>query len=254
MSAALRLQHVNHLLAALSTEELMRLNPCLELVLLPQGFCLHESEAIIPYVYFPTSAVVSLIYEMGDGAMVEVAMVGNDGVVGIAAFLEGESTLSRAIVQNPGYAYRLPVEDLKREFQRAGGLQKTLLRYTQAVLTEMAQALVCVRHHSLEQQFCRWLLLRFDRLPFNYLELSQESIANLLGVRRPAISEIAVKLRKAGLIRYERGRIALLDRQGMEKRACGCYLAIRAEQDRLFSKTADLRLDEQHALASINVI
>lgn len=153
MSAALRLQHVNHLLVALSTEELMRLTPCLELVLLPPGFCLHESEAIIPYVYFPTSAVVSLIYEMGDGAMVEVAMVGNDGVVGIAAFLEGESTLSRAIVQNPGYAYRLPVEDLKREFQRAGGLQKTLLRYTQAVLTEMAQALVCVRHHSLEQHF-----------------------------------------------------------------------------------------------------
>ncbi|MBT9522517.1 MAG: Crp/Fnr family transcriptional regulator [Dechloromonas sp.] len=252
MSSALRQHHINDLLVTLSPEEITRLSPSLELLLLPPGLCLYEPGTPIQYAYFPTSAVISLLYEMDDGAMVEIAMVGNDGVVGVAAVLDGESTLSRAVVQNPGYAYRLAGEHLKREFQRGGPLQKTLLRYTQALLTEMAQTLVCVHHHSLEQQLCRWLLMRFDRLPINYLELSQESIANLLGVRRAAISEIAVKLRKAGLIHYGRGRIALLDRPGMEKRACGCYFIIRTEQDRLLRKAKGLSLDEQPVVASID--
>lgn len=246
MSVALRPHHINHLLVTLSAEELARLTPCMELVLLPPGLCLNEPGTPIQCVYFPTSAVISLLYEMDDGAVVEIAMVGNDGVVGIAAFLEGESALSRAVVQNPGYAYRLTVECLKREFHRGGRMQKTLLRYTQALITEMAQTLVCVHHHSLEQQLCRWLLMRFDRLPFNYLELSQESIAILLGVRRAAISEIAVKLRKAGLIQYERGRVAVLNRQGMEMRACGCYFTIKAEQDRLLWKGNGQGLNVQH--------
>lgn len=253
MSAALRQHHINQLLVTLLAEELTRLTRCLELLLLPPGLCLYEPGTPIQYAYFPTSAVISLLYEMDDGAMVEIAMVGNDGMVGIAAVLDGESTLSRAVVQNPGYAYRLSVECLKREFHRAGLMQQTLLRYTQALITEMAQTLVCVHHHSLEQQLCRWLLMRFDRLPINYLELSQESIANLLGVRRPAISEIAVKLRKAGLIHYERGRIALVDRPGLEKRACGCYFIIRTEQDRLLRKAKGLSLDDQPVVASVDL-
>jgi CRP-like cAMP-binding protein len=252
MSAAIRQHHINHLLVTLSAEELARLTPFLELLLLPPGLCIYEPGTPIQYIYFPTSAVISLLYEMDDGAMVEIAMVGNDGVVGVAAFLEGESTLSRAVVQNPGYAYRLTVEHLKREFHRAGPMQKTLLRYTQALVTELAQTLVCVHHHSLEQQLCRWLLMRFDRLPFNYLELSQETMANLLGVHRPAISEIAVRLRKAGLIHYGRGRIAVLDRPGLEKRACGCYFIIKAEQDRLLRKAKGPRIDDLPVVASIS--
>lgn len=252
MSAAIRQHHVNHLLVTLSAEELRRLTPCLELILLPPGLCLYEPGTPIQHAYFPTSAVISLVHEMDDGAMVEIAMVGNDGVVGVASFLEGESTLSRAVVQNPGYAYRVTGEDLISEFRRAGPMQTTLLRYTQALMTEIAQTLVCVHHHSLEQQLCRWMLTRFDRLPFNYLELSQETIANLLGVRRPAISEIAVRLRKAGLIHYERGRIALLDRRGMEKRVCGCYFTIRAEQDRLLWKAKGVHFDEQPVVVSVD--
>lgn len=252
MSAAIRPQLINHLLLTLSAEELRRLTPHLQLILLPPGLCLYEPGTPIQYAYFPTSSIISLLYEMDDGATVEIAMVGNDGMVGITAFLEGERTLSRAIVQNPGYAYRLTAEHLKREFHRAGPMQITLLRYTQALLTEMAQTLVCIHHHSLEQQLCRWLLMRMDRLPFNYLELTQESIANLLGVHRPAISEIAVRLRKSGLIHYERGHIALLDRQGMEKRACRCYFTIRAEQDRLLWKAKSQDLDNRPVVASIH--
>lgn len=252
MSASIRQHHVNHLLITLSPEELRRLTPCLEWILLPPGICLYEPGTPIQYAYFPTSAVISLVHEMDDGAMVEIGMVGNDGVVGVTAFLEGESTLSRAVVQNPGYAYRLSGEVLKNEFRRAGPMQKTLLRYTQALMTEIAQTLVCVHHHSLEQQLCRWLLMRFDRLPFNYLELSQETIANLLGVRRAAISEIAVRLRQAGLIHNERGRIALLDREGLEKRVCGCYFTIRAEQDRLLWREKREHLDELPVFASLD--
>jgi len=251
MSAALRQHHINHLLVTLSAEELTRLTPFLELIVLPPGLCIYEPGTPIQYVYFPTSAVISLRYEMDDGAMVETAMVGNDGLIGAAAFLDGESTLSRAVVQNPGFAYRLTGERLKCEFHRAGPLQKILLRYTQALLTEMAQTLVCTHHHSLEQQLCRWLLMRFDRMPFNFLELSQESIANLLGARRAAISEIAVKLRKAGLIHYERGRIALLDRRGLEKQACGCYFAIKAERDRLLQKSKGTSLNDRDAVIPV---
>lgn len=252
MSAVLHQHHVNRLLVTLSSEESKRITPCLELIILPPGLCICEPGVPLRYTYFPTSAVISLLYELDDGAMVEIAMVGNDGMVGVGAFLDGESTLSRAIVQNPGYAYRLKVEDLKCEFRRAGQMQKILMHYILAIATEMAHSIVCLRHHSLEQQLCRWLLMRFDRLPFNYLELSQESMANLLGVRRAAISEIAVKLRKAGLIHYERGRIALLDRPGLEKRACGCYFTIRAEQDRLLRKAKGLSLGDQPAVASIH--
>lgn len=242
----------SHLLAALSTEELTRLSPCLELVKLPRGRCIYQPGTLIQNVYFPTSAVVSLLYEMDDGAMVETAVVGNEGMVGVALFLGGESTLSRAVVQSPGYAYRLKGECLKREFHRAGLMQKILMRYTQALLTEMAQTLVCLRHHSLKQQLCRWLLIRFERLHTNCLEMSQESIATLLGVRRAAISEIAVSLREAGLISYGRGRIALLNRKGLEKLACGCYFTIKAERDRLLRKAKGRSLDDQHAVISIH--
>lgn len=242
----------SHLLATLSTEELIRLAPCLESVKLTRGLCIYQPGSLIQNVYFPTSAVVSLLYEMDDGTMVETAVVGNEGMIGIALFLGGESTLSRAVVQSPGYAYRLKGECLKREFHRAGTLQRILMRYTQALLTEMAQTLVCLRHHSLPQQLCRWLLIRFDRLPTNCLEISQESIATLLGVRRAAISEIAVNLREAGLISYGRGRIALLNRQGLEKLTCGCYFIIKDERDRLLQNTKGLSLDDQHAALSIN--
>jgi CRP-like cAMP-binding protein len=233
MSAALCLYHMNRLLAELSEDELTRLTPCLELVTLPRGLCIYQPGTVIQYVYFPTSASVSLLYEMDDGAVVEIGVVGKEGMVGVALFLSGESTVSRAVVQSPGYAYRVKGECLKREFHRAGPMQKILLRYTQALLTEMAQSLVCLRLHSLKQQFCRWLLIRFERLNTNCLELSQESIAGLLGVRRAAISEIASKLRQAGLISYQRGRITLLDQQGLEKLSCGCNAAIKAEQERL---------------------
>jgi len=236
MPAALCHDHFNRLLVALSADEFKRLTPCLELVTLPRGLCIYQPETVVQYAYFPTSTVVSLLYEMDDGAMVETAVVGNEGMVGVALFLGGERTLSRAVVQSPGYAYRLKGECLKREFHRAGSMQKILMRYTQALLTEMSQTLVCVRHHSLKQQLCRWLLIRFDRLNTNRLDMSQESIASLLGVRRAAISEIASKLRGAGLISYERGRITLLDRQGLEQLSCGCSAAINAEQDRLLPK------------------
>lgn len=242
----------SHLLAALSPEEITRLSPWLELASLPRGLCIYQPGTLIQHVYFPTSAVVSLLYEMDDGAMVETAVVGNEGMVGIALFLGGESTLSRAVVQSPGYAYRLKGEYLKREFHYAGPMQKILMRYTQALLTEMSQTLVCLRHHSLKQQLCRWLLIRFDRLRTNRLEMSQESIATLLGVRRAAISEIAVNLRESGLIFYERGRIALLDRHALEMQVCGCYFAIKAERERLLPKANELTNDPKAVFPSHN--
>jgi len=224
---------MNKLLAELSEDELTRLTPCLELVMLPRGLCVYQPGTVIQYVYFPTSASLSLLYEMDDGAMVEIGMVGKEGMLGVALFLSGESTVSRAVVQSTGYAYRLKGECLKREFHRAGLMQKILLRYTQVLITEIAQTLVCVRHHPLKQRLCRWLLTRFDRSNTNRLELSQESIASLLGVRRAAISEIAGNLRQAGLISYERGRITLLDQPGLEKLSCGCNATIKAERERL---------------------
>lgn len=228
----------NQLLASLPADEFTRLAPDLELVPMSLGQSIYEPGTQIQHVFFPTTAIVSLHYEMDDGSLAEIAVVGKEGIVGIALFMGGETTLSRAVVQSAGEAYRLKGQLLKREFHRAGPLQRILMRYTQALLTEMAQTLVCIRHHSLDQQFCRWLLRRFDRLSANNLVMSQETIANILGVRRAAISELAVSLRKAGLIKYERGRIALLDRPGLEARACECYATIKGEFDRLLPTAA----------------
>jgi CRP-like cAMP-binding protein len=236
----------------MSAEELMRLRPWLELVNLPRGLCIYQPGTLIQQVYFPISAVVSLLYEMDDGTMIETAVVRNEGMVGVALFLGGGSTLSRAVVQSPGYAYRLQGEYLKREFHRAGPLQKVLMRYTQSLFTEMAQTLVCLRHHSLKQQLCRWLLIRFERLHANRLEMSQESIASLLGVRRAAISEIAINLRESGLISYGRSRIALLDRPALESLACGCYFTIKAERDRLLRNARGLDHNGQDDVISIH--
>lgn len=232
----------NQLLASLPADEFTRLAPDLELVPMSLGQSIYEPGTQIQHVFFPTTAIVSLHYEMDDGSLAEIAVVGKEGIVGIALFMGGETTLSRAVVQSAGEAYRLKGQLLKREFHRAGPLQRILMRYTQALLTEMAQTLVCIRHHSLDQQFCRWLLRRFDRLSANNLVMSQETIANILGVRRAAISELAVSLRKAGLIKYERGRIALLDRPGLEARACECYATIKGEFDRLLPTAASRAL------------
>ena len=228
----------NRLLASLPAEERARLLPHLTLVQLQSGQSLYEPESPIRHVYFPTTAIVSLLCDTEDGASTEIAMVGKEGLVGVALFMGGETTLSRAVVQSPGYAYQLKGQLLKAEFHRAGPMQRLLLRYTQALLTEMAQTLVCNRHHSRDQQFCRWLLLRFNRLPSVHLAMSQERIAVLLGMRRAAISELAGNLRKAGLIKYDRGRITLLDRPGLQARACECVAVISAEFERLLPKTA----------------
>jgi len=226
----------NRLLAALPAEERERLSPDLELVPMEVGQSLYNSSSEIRHVYFPTTAIVSLLYEMDDGAVDEIAVVASEGIVGIALFMGGETTLSRAVVQSAGYGYQMKGQVLKREFHRAGPMQRLLLRYTQALMTEVAQTLVCNRHHSLDQQFCRWLLLRFDRLPSNKLAMSQERIANLLGVRRGSISEIEGKLRKDGLISYHRGHLALIDRVGLQARGCECYAVIKEEFDRLLPK------------------
>ena len=228
----------NHLLAALPAEEYRRLLPYLEGVTLLLGHALYESGVPMHHVYFPTDAIVSLLYVMEDGASAEIAIVGNDGIVGISLFMGGETTPSRAIVQSAGYAYRLPAQLLKDEFNRSGGrragaLQHLLLRYTQALLTQMTQTSACNRHHSLDQQFCRLLLLSLDRLPTNELVMTQELIANMLGVRREGVTEAAGKVQKAGLINYRRGHITILDRTGLEARVCECYAVVRKEFDRL---------------------
>jgi CRP-like cAMP-binding protein len=226
----------NHLLALLPADDRTRLTKDLEFVPMLLGQSLYEPQLQIRNVFFPTTAVVSLLNEMEDGSMAEIAVVGNEGVVGIALVMGGESMVSRAVVQCAGHGYRLKGQLLKSEFLRAGPMQQILLHYTQALLTEMAQTLVCVRHHSFDQQFCRWLLLRFDRISTNNLLMSQEAISNLLGVRRAAISEISVRLRKAGLIKCDRGRIVLIDRSGVEARACECYGIIRNGFDRLLPR------------------
>ncbi|MDD5176375.1 MAG: Crp/Fnr family transcriptional regulator [Sterolibacterium sp.] len=225
--------HQNHILAALPTQEYVRLFPHLELVPLPLGHVLHESGRRMSHVYFPTTAIVSRLYVMEDGASAEIAVVGNDGVVGVSIFMGGETTPSRAVVQSGGHAYRLPGHLLKREFERSVELQHLLLRYSQALLTLMAQTAVCNRHHSLDQQLCRWLLLSFDRLSSNELIMTQELIANMLGVRREGVTEAAGNLHRAGLIEYRRGHITVLDREGMEARVCECYAVVRKEFDRL---------------------
>ncbi|RCV87174.1 Crp/Fnr family transcriptional regulator [Billgrantia montanilacus] len=225
----------NSMLAALPLDEYQRLAPLLEPVELKLGASLAESGETMRYVYFPTDAIVSLLCVMEDGDSTEIAVVGAEGVVGISLFMGGETTPSRAIVQSAGSAYRLSGPLVKAEFYRAGPLQDLLLRYTQALITQMAQTAVCNRHHSLDQQLCRWLLLSLDRLPTNELRMTQELIANMLGVRREGVTESAGKLQRAGLIAYHRGRITILDRPGLEARVCECYAIVKKEYDRLMT-------------------
>ncbi|MEA1051931.1 Crp/Fnr family transcriptional regulator [Lamprobacter modestohalophilus] len=230
--------HQNHLLAALPKAEYERLQPHLEPIALPLGKVLYESGEGLNHVYFSTTAIVSLLYVMENGASAEIAVVGNEGIVGIAVFMGGETMPNRAVVQSAGQAYRLKGLVLKRELARAGGrrhgsLQPLLLRYTMALLTQMAQTAVCNRHHTIDQQLCRWLLLSLDRLPSNELEMTQELIANMLGVRREGVTEAAGRLQSAGLIRYSRGHIKVLDRPGLEARVCECYEVVRREFERL---------------------
>ncbi len=222
----------NHLLAALPEAEWQRWRPQLEAVAMPLGQVLYESGGALSHVYFPTTAIVSLLYVMESGASAEIAVVGNEGVVGISLFMGGDSTPSRAVVQSAGRGYRLTAAVIKDEFTRAPVLH-LLLRYTQALITQMSQTAVCNRHHSLDQQLCRWLLLSLDRLQGNELVMTQELIANMLGVRREGVTDGALKLQKAGLIRYARGRITVTDRPGLERRCCECYAVVKKEYDRL---------------------
>ena len=226
----------NQLLAALPAAEWQRWLPQLEWVNLPLGEILYESGSTLSHVYFPTTAIVSLLYVMENGASAEIAVVGNEGIVGVSLFMGGESTPSRAVVQSAGQGFRLSSDAIKDEFKRAPVLH-LLLRYTQALITQMAQTAVCNRHHSLDQQLCRWLLLSLDRLRGLELVMTQELIANMLGVRREGVTEGALKLQKAGLIRYSRGRITVLDRAGLEARSCECYAVVKKEYDRLLPGT-----------------
>ena len=225
----------NHLLAALPTDEFEPLAAQLELVLMPLGQMLYEPGSQLQHAYFPTSCIVSLHYVTESGASAETAGVGSEGVVGVSLFMGGDTTSSSAVVQTAGHAYRLERHKLLHEFNRAGLLQRLLLRYTQALLTQMAQTAVCNRHHTLEQQLCRWLLLTLDRLPTNELIMTQELVASMLGVRREGVTEAAGKLQRAGCISYRRGHIAVLDRSGLETRACECYAVVRKEMNRLLS-------------------
>jgi len=223
----------NHLLAALPDEALDRLMQSLEMVALPLGKVLYESGDTMRHVYFPTDAIVSLLYVMENGSSAEISVVGNEGVIGISLFMGGESTPSRAIVQSGGTAYRLPWQRIKDEFNRHGDLLALMLRYTQALITQMAQTAVCNRHHTIDQQLCRWLLLSLDRLPTNRLTMTQELIANMLGVRREGVTEAAGKLQKVGVIEYRRGQITVLDRPKLERLCCECYAVVKQETDRL---------------------
>ncbi|MBX9905070.1 MAG: Crp/Fnr family transcriptional regulator [Burkholderiales bacterium] len=231
----------NHLLAALPAADYERLLPHLELLPLPLGLAVYESGRDQGYVYFPTTSIVSMLYVMEDGSSAEIAVVGNDGLVGIALFMGGETTSSRAVVQSAGFGYRLKAVFLKKEFERGGELQHLLLRSTQALITQMAQTAVCNRHHSLEQQLCRWLLLSLDRLSSNELKMTQELIANMLGVRREGVTEAAGQLQKDGIIRYSRGRITVLDRSLLETRVCECYAVVKREMDRLLPRPRPAR-------------
>jgi CRP-like cAMP-binding protein len=225
----------NHLLAALPAAEFGRLEPELELVSMPLGQAIYESGGQLEHVYFPTTSIVSLLYVLENGASAEIAIVGNEGILGISLFMGGETTPSRAVVQSAGFGYRLKAHLLKREFQRAGPVMNLLLRYTQALITQMTQTAVCNRHHSVEQQLCRWLLLSLDRLSTFELTMTQELIANMLGVRREGVTEAAGKLQRAGIIRYSRGRITVLDRERLEQNVCECYAVVQKEFERLLS-------------------
>ncbi|MBK6469187.1 MAG: Crp/Fnr family transcriptional regulator [Betaproteobacteria bacterium] len=223
----------NELLAVLPEDEWQRIQPLLEWVDLPLGQVLYESGRTLSHVTFPTNAIVSLLYVMEDGASAEIAVVGREGVVGISLFMGGGSTPSRAVVQSAGQGWRLPAGVIQAEFNRSAPVMHLMLRYTQALITQMAQTAVCNRHHSLDQQLCRWLLLSLDRLEGKELLMTQELIANMLGVRREGVTEAALKLQKDGLIRYARGHISVLDRPGLEARTCECYAVVKKEYDRL---------------------
>ncbi len=225
----------NHLIAALTKDEFEPLATQLELVPMPLGQMLYEPGEQLPHAYFPTSCIVSLHYVTESGASAETASVGREGLVGVSLFMGGNTTSSSAVVQTAGHAYRLERHKLLQEFNRAGPLQRLLLRYTQALLTQMAQIAVCNRHHTLEQQLCRWLLMTLDRLPTNELTMTQELVASMLGVRREGVTEAAGNLQRAGCISYRRGHIAVLDRSGLETRACECYAVVKAEMKRLLS-------------------
>jgi CRP-like cAMP-binding protein len=223
----------NHLLNALPAGDYERIASHLELVPMKLGEVLYESGVQLRYVYFPTTSILSLLYVMEDGSSAEIAIVGNEGILGISLFMGGETTPSRAVVQSAGHAFRLKAALLKNEFGRFGPTMHLLLRYTQALITQMSQTAVCNRHHSVDQQLCRWLLLSLDRLQTNELSMTQELIANMLGVRREGVTEAAGKLQNAGLISYQRGRITVLDRPGLEARSCECYQVVKTEFDRL---------------------
>ncbi len=229
----------NRLLATLTEEDYTLISPFLERVELLLGDVLYESGMKMNYAYFPTDSIVSLLYVMEDGSSAEIAVVGYDSIVGISLFMGGETTPSRAVVQSAGYAYRLKGQIMKSEFDRAGSMHHLLLRYTQSLLTQMAQTAVCNRHHSLDQQFCRWLLLSHDRLHTDELIMTQELIAGMLGVRREGVTGAALNVQKEGLIKYNRGHITILDREGLEKRVCECYSVVKKEYDRLLPDPCD---------------
>lgn len=230
----------NHLLAALPEAALKRLSPYLEEISMPLGKVLYEPGDKMRHVYFPTDCIVSLLYVMESGASAEISVVGKEGLVGISLFMGGESTSSRALVQSAGTCYRLPGQRLVDEFNRHGDLMSLVLRYTQALITQMAQTAVCNRHHSIDQQLCRWLLLSLDRLNSNHLVMTQELIANMLGVRREGVAEAAGKLQKLGVIEYRRGHIRVLDRPRLEQMSCECYAVVKKESDRLLSHRSPL--------------
>ena len=233
-SAPIAQARTNRLLAELPQADWLRISAGLEPVQLKLGMTLYESGGQLDYVYFPTTSIVSLLYVLADGGSAEIAVVGNDGVVGISLFMGGETTPNRAVVQSAGTAYRLKAAVMKAEFARGGDLQHLLLRYTQALINQMSMTAVCNRHHSIEQQLCRWLLLSLDRMRTTELLMTQELIANMLGVRREGVTEAAGHLQQAGLIQYRRGHINVLDRKGLEARSCECYSVVRRETDRLF--------------------
>ncbi len=227
----------NKLLAALSARDLERLLPNLQPVCLEPGEVIYESGADLEAVYFPTTAIVSLMYVLVDGSSAEIALVGNDGLVGVALFMGGASTPGRAVVQSSGWVFRLKAQDLIAEFERAGAMQHLLLRYTQALITQMAQTAVCNRHHSIDQQLCRWLLMTLDRSPSNEIAITQELIANMLGVRREGVTAAVGTLEDAGHIRHRRGHITVISRGGLEARCCECYGVVKRESDRLLPET-----------------
>lgn len=223
----------NHLLAALPEAEWQRWLPHMELVDLKLGQVLYESGGKMHYVYFPINSIVSLLFVLENGSSAEIAVVDNEGIVGVSLFMGGETTPSRAVVQSAGKCVRLNAQKLKKEFNNSLPVMHLLLRYTQALITQMTQTAVCNRHHSLDQQLCRWLLLSMDRLTGSHLVMTQELIANMLGVRREGVTEAAGRLQKAGLISYARGKIEVLDRSGLELRTCECYAVVKKEYDRL---------------------